>query len=199
MTDNQKVRIHGHLHKITRKLFVVTILLIGLIILVSFCTALILGNLAGIAVAQEDTLNQIMELRQELTPPEIDTTTSSVTEDQDSVALPLTDAERELVTRIVMAEARGDGYVGMLPVAQTILDRTTLWDMTVTEVVIAPGQYADPYKGEIIFEAQLAVSDVFDLGVRAFEEPVTHFAEGKPWWTAGKESRGSVGRHEFWY
>jgi hypothetical protein len=71
--------------------------------------------------------------------------------------------------------------------------------MAVTEVVIAPGQYADPYQGEITFEAQLAVSDVFDLGVRAFEDPVTHFAEGKPWWTVGKESRGSVGRHEFWY
>jgi 3D (Asp-Asp-Asp) domain-containing protein len=65
MTDNQTVRIHGHLHKITRKLFVVTMLLIALIILVSFCTALILGNLANISVAQEDTLNQIMELRQE--------------------------------------------------------------------------------------------------------------------------------------
>ncbi|QOX64234.1 hypothetical protein FRZ06_13235 [Anoxybacterium hadale] len=77
------------------------------------------------------------------------------------------------------------------------MDRATLWDMTVTEVLIAPGQYADPYQGGITFEAQLAVRDVFDLGIRAFEEPTTHFAEGEPYWTAGKESRGSVGKHEF--
>lgn len=162
---------------------------------------LILGNLANISVAQEDTLNQIMELRQEMPAEtrENDIDSSWLLEDRDYVALPLTDAERDLVTRVVMAEARGDGYVGMLPVAQTILDRATLWDMTVTAVVTAPGQYAEPYQGEITFEAELAVGDVFDLGVRAFEEPTTHFAEGAPYWAAGKESRGSVGRHQFWY
>ena len=113
----------------------------------------------------------------------------------------LTDEERDLVTRVVMAEARGEGYVGMLPVAQTILDRSSLWGMSVTEVITAPSQYADPYPGEITFEAQLAVSDVFDLGVRAYDEPVTHFHEVSitPDWTSDKACRGTVGNHRFWY
>ena len=193
MTDSQTVRIHGHLHKITLKLFVVIMLLVGLIILVSFCTALILGNLAGIAVAQEDTLNQIMELRQEPVEP------VSAPEAEGPTGYTLTPEERELVCRVVAAEARGENLQGQMAVAQVILDRAVLWDMPVTEVVSAPGQFADSYQGVLSDEIRLAVANVFDGGMRVFADPVTHFAEGEPYWTAGKESRGSVGRHEFWY
>jgi 3D (Asp-Asp-Asp) domain-containing protein len=53
-------------------------LLVGLIILVSLCAILILGNLANISVAQEDTLNQIMELRQEQESVEINPITRTI-------------------------------------------------------------------------------------------------------------------------
>jgi len=55
-----------------------------------------------------------------------------------------------------------------------ILDRAVLWDMPVTEVVTAPGQFADPYKSELTDEIWLAVANVLDGGMRIFEEAVTH-------------------------
>jgi len=99
----------------------------------------------------------------------------------------------------VAAEARGEDLQGMMAVAQTILDRSELWNMTPSEVVQAPGQYAAPYSGKVSDEIKLAVANVFDGGIRVFAEPITHFAEGEPYWAEGKTSRGSVGRHQFWY
>ena len=112
----------------------------------------------------------------------------------------INEAEREIIERVVMAEARGSGYVGMLPVAQTILDRCLLWKMTPIEVVTQDAQYADAYDGEISADAMLAVSDVFDQGLRAYDEPITHFYSGEaPYWAEGKTSRGSVAGHTFMY
>ncbi|MDF2656370.1 MAG: hypothetical protein K0R19_2844 [Bacillota bacterium] len=68
MPDSQIGRIHGHLHKITRKLFVITMLLAGLLIFLTLIGLLILANQAQLLTQQKDTLNQIMELRQELEP-----------------------------------------------------------------------------------------------------------------------------------
>ena len=109
------------------------------------------------------------------------------------------DAEREFVERTVMAEAGGEGIRGMEAVAQVIHNRSVLWNMTPVEVVTQPYQFAT-YSGEITEECRLAVSNVFDLGVRVFDENVTHFHSGdEPYWTANKESRGMVGGHKFYY
>ena len=110
------------------------------------------------------------------------------------------DSERELIERVVAAEARGEEYIGMVAVAQTIKDRGDLWGMTYTEVVNAPNQYAPPYSGTISDEVKQAVSDVFDNGCRAFEEPITHFHSGSaPYWANEKVNRGTIGRHSFYY
>ncbi len=110
------------------------------------------------------------------------------------------DSERELIERVVAAEARGEEYIGMVAVAQTIKDRGDLWGMTYTEVVKAPNQYAPPYKGNVSEEVKQAVSDVFDNGYRAFEEPITHFHSGsEPYWASEKVNRGTIGRHKFYY
>lgn len=109
--------------------------------------------------------------------------------------------ERDLIERVVAAEARGEEYKGKIAVAQTIKDRGDLWGMSYEEVVLSPGQYAAPYKGEKSDEVKNAVSEVFDYGARAFEEPTTHFhAEGvNPSWASEKVSRGQIGRHKFYY
>lgn len=108
--------------------------------------------------------------------------------------------ERELVCRVVAAEARGEGLQGMMAVSQVIYDRATLWNMTPTEVVTAPDQFAAPYQGELTDDIYLAVANVFDGGLRVIEEPVTHFYSGpEPYWASSKENRGSIGRHEFMY
>lgn len=113
----------------------------------------------------------------------------------------LSASERDLIERVVASEARGEEYKGKIAVAQTIKDRGDLWGMTYTEVVKAPNQYAPPYKGEVSEEVKQAVSEVFDYGARAFEEPTTHFhAEGvNPSWASEKVSRGMIGRHRFYY
>lgn len=140
-----------------------------------------------------DCMDQLMYIRQDidaLQEPEID----------DSSEVMLTSEERDLVERIVASEARGEPIEGIMAVAQVIRDRSQLWGMTVTDVVLAPGQFADPYRGEIGPEVVQAVWAVFDEGMSVFSEPVTHFhAEYvSPYWTAGKVSRGSIGNHRFY-
>lgn len=112
----------------------------------------------------------------------------------------ISDSEREIIERVVMAEAMGEPYEGQLGVALTILDRSVLWGKTPVEVVSQDSQYADMYQGEISESVHQAVSDVFDHGLRVFDEPVTHFYSGaEPYWADSKESRGSISGHTFMY
>jgi spore germination cell wall hydrolase CwlJ-like protein len=113
----------------------------------------------------------------------------------------LTPQELDIVCRVVAAEARGEDLQGQMAVAQVIRDRAQYWDMSVTEVVTAPSQFAKPYQGEISDETYLAVANVFDGNMSVLEVPTTHFhAEYmNPYWTSSKISRGSIGRHQFWY
>ncbi len=140
-----------------------------------------------------DCMDQLMYIRQDidaLQEPEID----------DSSEVMLTSEERDLVERIVASEARGEPIEGIMAVAQVIRDRSQLWGMTVTEVCLAPGQFAAPYQGEISTEVVQAVWAVFDLGMSVLEIPTTHFHADyvSPYWTADKVSRGSIGSHLFY-
>lgn len=108
--------------------------------------------------------------------------------------------DRELVERIVMAEAGGESLECMIGVTQTIRERAEHWGMTVEEVVTAKNQYAKPYKGKISDKAKEAVSAVFDRGVRQFDEYTTHFHDDSvnPWWNRYKEFRGEIDGVLFW-
>lgn len=87
-----------------------------------------------------------------------------------------------------------------MAVAQTIRDRSELWDKPVKEIVTAPAQYADPYAGQISEDVKLAVSYVFDDGQVVFDKPVTHFYSGpQPYWADSKTNRGSIARHTYMY
>jgi spore germination cell wall hydrolase CwlJ-like protein len=112
----------------------------------------------------------------------------------------LTPQELDIVCRVVAAEARGEDLQGQMAVAQVIRDRSQLWGMTVTEVCLAPGQFAAPYQGEISAEVVQAVWAIFDQGMSVFDEPVTHFHADyvSPYWTESKVSRGTVGAHRFY-
>jgi spore germination cell wall hydrolase CwlJ-like protein len=140
-----------------------------------------------------DCMDQLMYVRQDidtLQEPEID----------NSSEVMLTSEERDLVERIVASEARGEPIEGMMAVAQVIRDRSQLWKMTVTEVCLAPSQFAAPYQGEISPEVVQAVWAVFDEGMSILEIPTTHFHADyvSPHWTADKVSRGSIGAHLFY-
>ena len=86
----------------------------------------------------------------------------------------LTDAERDLVERVVMAEAGGEGYDGQRLVAQCILNTAEAMDLRPDEVVLAPNQYATPAQ-EASREVKDAVSAVFDDGNMVTDEPIQWF------------------------
>lgn len=114
---------------------------------------------------------------------------------------PLTAEERELVERVVAAEARGESIECQMAVAQTILDRAVSREQSITEVCTAPYQFADPYQGDISEKTQDAVFLVFDNGAKVFDK-VTHFYAHKfidpPYWTESKEFKGEIGGVRFY-
>lgn len=191
MPEKKETRLYGRIKSLKHQVAVLWFVLAILLIVIIAGIIIVLGNQAQIMTMQTDTLDQIMEVRQmdpvEETEPVEPTST-------------LTPDEFDLVCRVVMSESGGEDLQGQMAVAQTILDRSELWNMTPSEVVQAPGQYADPYQGEISDEIHLAVANVFDGGVRVFNEPTTHFYSGpEPYWADDKINRGSVGRHQFCY
>lgn len=111
----------------------------------------------------------------------------------------LTDAERDIVERVVMAEAGGEGYDGQRLVAQCILNTAEAMDLRPDEVVLAPNQYASP-AAEASQEVKDAVSTVFDAGDMATDEPIRWFYAPKYVYSAWHESKAFVleyGGHRF--
>lgn len=108
----------------------------------------------------------------------------------------INDEERELIERVVAAEARGESIECMMAVAQTIRDRGITREQSVTEVLTAPNQFAAPYQGRIIERIEDAVSFVFDDGISVFDYPVTHFYASHlidpPDWTYEMEFLGEI-------
>ena len=86
----------------------------------------------------------------------------------------LTDDEREIVERVVMAEAEGEGFDGQRLVAQCILNTAEAMDLRPDEVVLAPNQYATPAQ-DASREVKEAVSAVFDDGNMVTDEPIQWF------------------------
>lgn len=111
-----------------------------------------------------------------------------------------TPEEMVLVSKVVAAECRGEPELGKIAVAQCIRDRAALWDLTPTEVVIAPGQFAAPYKGEVSREVYQAVFEVFFEDRSAFDDPVTHFHSiaVTPYWASEHPCYGQIGRQVFY-
>lgn len=154
---------------------------------------LVVSLLLDIKIMLTDSLDQQNYIRQEL-----DKQSAENRSEVDSEAL--TSEARDIIERVVAAEARGEDLQGMMAVAQVIKDRSDLWGMHPVDVVFAEGQFAKPYEGEISDEIHLAVANVFGGGMRVFSEPTTHFYSGKePYWADEKVNRGSVGNHRFYY
>lgn len=95
----------------------------------------------------------------------------------------LSDSDHQLLRQIIAAEARGEGYEGMMAVAQVIRDRmehpnTTLYGgPTLRGVVLKQGQFAKPWSGDLSKYPDIhkAIEAVFTNGERVFEEPTLFF------------------------
>jgi hypothetical protein len=107
--------------------------------------------------------------------------------------------ERELLERVVAAEARGEPYEGMVAVALTAVNRALEWDMTIEAVLTEPRQYAAPYRGEVSVEVREAVSAAL-AGEAVFDGDPTHFHEAsvRPYWAGVFVELGQVGNHVFY-
>ena len=65
--------------------------------------------------------------------------------------------DRDYVAAVVMAEARGEKFIGKVAVAAVILNRAEEWNKTIQQIVEAEGQFAYPYTGVISASAYEAV------------------------------------------
>lgn len=132
------------------------------------------------------------------TPPTTTTTTAKPTETTGGPFYPLTDKERDLVERVVMAEAGGEAYEGQLAVAQCILNACLLrQDMPAQ--VIADLKYTKA-RPEPTKQVKDVVAAVFDDGETVFDRGVIYFyAPGlcRSDWHETQDYVTTIGCHRF--
>lgn len=88
----------------------------------------------------------------------------------------LSAAERDLIERVVMAEAGNQPLEGQMAVAQCILNTAEAESMRPDEVVLKPKQYAAPVSAERVTDSvRQSVSAVFDHGETVTDEPIRYF------------------------
>lgn len=111
---------------------------------------------------------------------------------------PLTDAERDLVERVVMAEAGGESFEGQKAVAQCILNASKMHGKRPTQVVVdLKYTKARPNPSESVKQAVVAV---FDEGVKVFGPDVIYFyapALVKSAWHESQVYVTTIGCHKF--
>ena len=111
---------------------------------------------------------------------------------------PLTDAERDLVERVVMAEAGGESFEGQKAVAQCILNASKMHGKRPTQVVVdLKYTKARPNPSESVKQA---VAAVFDDGAKVFGDGVIYFyapALVKSAWHESQVYVTTIGGHRF--
>jgi len=161
--------------------------MVMLILVVTLCS-LILNNQS----AQTEKLDMLIEIAnaEEDAEPELE------------YVYNLSDSERDLVERVVAAEARGESFKGQMAVAQVIRDRCLERGQSPAEVCSAPNQFAAPYMGEISSTTEAAVGFVFEGGHNVLTYPVTHFYAHElidaPDWAKEDEFVAEIGAHKFY-
>ena len=111
----------------------------------------------------------------------------------------LSDAEREMVERVVAAEARGESFEGQAAVAEVIYNRCINRCLSVEEVIWADKQFAHPYGGEISQDTKEAVAAVFDYEILSLDgAEYFHANYVTPSWTQDMEKVCQIGGHIFY-
>lgn len=99
--------------------------------------------------------------------------TQKISRGDGGIRYPLTRGERDLVERVVMAEAGGESYKGQMLVAQCILNACEIDGIRPAEV-IRKYVYAKA-RPEPSDSVKQAVSAVFDKGEQVTDEPIVYF------------------------
>lgn len=120
------------------------------------------------------------------------------------------EANYDLIRGVILAEARGEGIVGMHAVAQVIYDRVYYYPeefgSDLYSVLTSPGQFAKPYycdpsyvteAAEEVMEAVFVENfRIWDFPVVYFYNPETASEEGAAY-IRTKQYVDTVGNHEF--
>lgn len=132
------------------------------------------------------------------TTPTTTTTAPELTETTGDPFYALTEYERDLVERVVMAEAGGEPYQGQMAVAQCILNASRLREMQPAQVVKAlKYTKARPTPSKSV---KKAVAAVFDEGETVFDDEVIYFyapALVTSTWHESQTYVTTIGCHKF--
>ena len=111
----------------------------------------------------------------------------------------LSDAEREMIERVVAAEARGESFEGQAAVAEVTYNRCINRGQSVEEVIWADKQFAHPYGGEIGQDTKEAVAAVFDYEILSLGGAEYFHADYvTPSWAQDMQEVCRIGGHIFY-
>lgn len=121
----------------------------------------------------------------------------------------LTDDERYWLEKLVEAESADEPYDGKLAVANIIINRlkSNLFPNDINEVITAPRQF-QPFENGAIYEREasqdsiLAISEVFDNGIRVIPNDVFYFMSDTisgNWIDNTRPFYKKIGSHLFFY
>lgn len=128
------------------------------------------------------------------------TTTAETLPEPTGEEYPLTAAERDLIARVVMAEAGAEELLGQIAVAQCIRNACEIKDLR-PAAAIAQGGYTSRRK-DPSQQVLDAVAAVFDEGVEAVDAPILYFYAPSVCYSAWHESQtfaAEIGGHRFFY
>lgn len=177
---------------------VIMIVSLAICCLMSVTTAKTVSYAADVLLAAAPARNAAVV---EAVEPPTETEAEPAPEDVSTPRYALSDTERDLIERVVAAEARGEPLEGMQAVAQCILNTCEATNQRPDAVVLSPKQYANPVDFEVSGDVRDAVSAVFDDGETVFDETIRWFyspAGGRSdWHEESLTYVGTVGGHRF--
>lgn len=95
--------------------------------------------------------------------------------------------DRDILAMVVMAEAGGEKFIGKVAVAAVVLNRASMWDMTIGEVATQENQFVYPYYGTVSVACYEAVDfamqnrDMFPSNMVYFRSFKYHEDLGEPY------------------
>lgn len=95
--------------------------------------------------------------------------------------------DRDILAMVVMAEAGGEKFIGKVAVAAVVLNRASMWDMTIGEVATQEDQFVYPYYGTVSVACYEAVDyamqnrDLFPSNMLYFRNFKYHENIGEPY------------------
>lgn len=149
------------------------------------------GLIAGIALASDKPSYQHVDNNKMFF--------AAVDHDAEVGKMILTAEEREMIERVVAAEARGESFEGQAAVAEVIYNRCINRGQSVEEVIWADKQFAYPYGWEISQDTKEAVAAVFDYELLSLDGAEYFHADYvTPSWAADMQEVCRIGNHIFY-